>query len=538
MTNPTPAKAGRKEWIALGVLTLTALLVSMDAMVLYFAIPFISAKLRPGAAQQLWILDIYGFVLAGLLITMGSLGDRIGRRRLLLLGGGAFGLASLAAAYSHSADQLIASRALLGIAGATIAPSTMALLRNMFPDPKERKTAIGVWTGAFSGGAALGPVAGGLLLDHFWWGSVFLINVPVMAVLLIAGPLLLPEYRDPRPGRFDLLSALLSFGAVLPVVYGVQQWAQNGLSADPDLSVVAGLLVGLVFVLRQTKLADPMIDLGLLRHRTFSAAMLSNILAGSMMAGFGLFSTQYLQLVLGYRPLAAALWSLPAPLAVGGAVAVATALSHKMRPANVIGLGFLTMTAGFIVMTQVQVHTSVAVVLVGATVLAFGIGMIVALLADMILGTAPAERAGAAAALSETGNEIGGAVGVAFLGSIGAAVYHHLMSGAAPAAAQTLGGAQAVAAQLPGPTGAALLEHARQSFVQGMHIAAVVCIVLMIAGAAGSMTLLRHVKSGAAQQAEREEQEQAAAAEESPVHAAASLPNPSAVSATTGRART
>jgi MFS transporter, DHA2 family, multidrug resistance protein len=510
MTNPAPAKAGRREWIALGVLTLTALLVSMDAMVLYFALPFISAQLQPSASQQLWIIDVYGFVLAGLLITMGSLGDRIGRRRLLLIGGGAFGLASLAAAYSHGADQLIASRALLGIAGATLAPSTMALLRNMFHDPKQRKTAIGVWTGAFSGGAALGPVVGGLLLDHFWWGSVFLINTPVMLLLLIAGPLLLPEFRDPRPGRFDLLSSLLSLGAILPVVYGVQQWAQSGLTRTAELSAAAGLAVGIAFAVRQLKPADPLIDLGLLRHRTFGASMISNILAGSMMAGFGLFSTQYLQSVLGYRPLAAALWSMPAPLAVGAAVAVATVLSQRIRPAGVIGLGFLVMAAGFGVMTRVHVHSSVLVVLIGATALAFGIGMIVALLADLVITAAPAERAGAAAALSETGNEIGGALGVALLGSIGAAVYHHQMSGSVPAAAKTLGGAQATAARLAGTAGSDLLERARQAFVQEMHIAAVVCIALMIVGAAGSTTLLRHVKSGKDQQAD-----QAAADEQS-----------------------
>lgn len=519
MTTTALAKAGRKEWIALGVLTLTALLVSMDTMVLYFALPFISAKLQPSASQQLWIIDIYGFVLAGLLITMGSLGDRIGRRLLLLLGGGAFGLASLAAAYSHDANQLIASRALLGIAGATLAPSTMALLRNMFHDPKERKTAIGVWTGAFSGGAALGPVVGGLLLDHFWWGSVFLINAPVMLLLLVVGPFLLPEFRDPRPGRFDLVSSVLSLGAILPVVYGVQQFAQNdGLTRTAEISAAAGLLVGVVFVIRQLKLADPLIDLGLLRHRTFSASMLSNILAGSMMAGFGLFSTQYLQSVLGYRPLAAALWSLPAPLAVGVAVAIATVLSQKIRPAGVISLGFLVMAAGFGVMTRVQVHSSVLVVLVGATALAFGTGMIVALLTDMIIGTAPAERAGAAAALSETGNEIGGAVGVAFLGSIGAAIYHHQMAGSLPAAAKTLGGAQAAAARLAGG-GPDLLEHARQSFVHGMHITAVVCIALMLVGAAGSTAMLRHVKSGKDQQADQ------AAADEQAAGAGLALAN-------------
>ena len=523
MTNLTPAKAGRKEWIALAVLTLTALLVSMDAMVLYFAIPFISAKLQPTAAQQLWILDVYGFVLAGLLITMGSLGDRIGRRRLLLIGGAAFALASFAAAYSHGADQLIASRALLGIAGATIAPSTMALLRNMFHDPKERKTAIGVWTGAFSGGAALGPVVGGLLLDHFWWGSVFLINIPVMALLILVGPFLLPEYRDPNPGRFDLISALLSLAAILPVVYGVQKIAESGLDSSAEIAIAAGLVMSAVFVLRQLRLTDPLIDLSLLRHRTFGASMMANILAGSMMAGFGLFSTQYLQLVLGMRPLTAALWSLPAPLAVGVAVGVATVLSQRVRPANVIGAGFGVMLVGFAVMTQVQVHSPLAVVLAGATTLAFGIGMIVALLTDMIIGTAPAERAGAAAALSETGSEIGGALGVALLGSIGAAVYHHQMAGAVSAAAKTLGGAKAVAAQLTGSAGTDLLDRARLAFVQGMHLAAIVCAVLMVVGGVGSVVLLRHVQSGKALQAELDARsEQAAEAAKSELAATTS----------------
>src|SRR5215469_258381 len=204
--------AGPKAWTGLVVLLLPLLLVSMDVSVLYFAVPFISRDLQPTSTQQLWIFEVYGFVLAGLLITMGSLGDRIGRRRLLLLGAAAFSLASLGAAYSHSAAELIAARAVQGVAGATLMPSTLAPIRNMFHDQKQRRKAIGIWTGATMSGIALGPVLSGVLLDHFWWGSVFLINVPFMVMLVLLASALVPEFRAPQPGRFDLLSSVLSLG--------------------------------------------------------------------------------------------------------------------------------------------------------------------------------------------------------------------------------------------------------------------------------------------------------------------------------------
>src|SRR5687768_14911424 len=222
-------KAGRKEWIGLAVIALPCLLYSMDLTVLHLAVPQLSAQLKPTSAQLLWIIDIYGFLVAGSLITMGTLGDRIGRRRLLLIGAAAFGAASVLAAFSTSAEMLIATRALLGIAGATVAPSTMSLIRNMFHDPKEFTTAIAVWIAAYSAGAALGPIIGGVLLEFFWWGSVFLISVPMMVLVLALGPILLPEYRDPAAGRPDVFSAVLSLAAVLCAIFGLKQVAQDGL---------------------------------------------------------------------------------------------------------------------------------------------------------------------------------------------------------------------------------------------------------------------------------------------------------------------
>jgi MFS family permease len=291
---------------------------TLAASVLYLALPKVSADLGATGNQMLWILDIYSFVLAGFLVTMGTLGDRIGRRRLLLIGAAAFGGASILAAYSTSAEMLIATRALLGLAGATLMPSTMALIRNMFPDPKQMGTAIGVWFSCFMGGMAIGPLVGGALLEQFWWGSAFLLGVPFMALLLVVGPVLLPEYRAPGTGRLDLVSVGLSLAAILPAIYGLRELARRGW--DPVASaVVVGLAFGVIFVRRQRALADPLLDLRLFGYRALRSALSVYLLTGVVMAGVSLMSTVYLQSVLELSTLRAGLWLLPhnAALAAG-----------------------------------------------------------------------------------------------------------------------------------------------------------------------------------------------------------------------------
>jgi DHA2 family multidrug resistance protein-like MFS transporter len=472
------------------------LLISMDVSVLLYAVPFISHDLGPTSTQLLWIMDMYGFVLAGLLVTMGALGDRIGRRRLLLLGGVAFGAASVAAAYSGSAELLIAARALLGVAGATLMPSTLALIRNMFHDAKQRQAAIGVWTAGMMGGIALGPVVGGFLLDHFWWGSVFLINVPACVLLLVLAPILLPEYRAPQAGRFDFGGALLSMAAVLPVIYGIKEMAHDGVALVPVLSVLAGIAVGVVFVHRQRTRTNPLIDLKLFADRAFSASITVNVLVMFGMTGSAIYTTQYLQLVLGMTPFVAALWSLPATAAVGVAAGISSALAKSVRPAYIVGGGLLVTALGFVVLSLTRADSPMWVIMVGAVAVGAGVVSAATLIAGMVLSAAPADRAGAASAVSETSNELGGALGIAILGSIGTAVYHTQMSGVAAAggaARETLGGATAVASSLPGRAGAILLATARDAFTHGMNVTAVAAAILMAAAAVAAVALLRRV---------------------------------------------
>jgi DHA2 family multidrug resistance protein-like MFS transporter len=493
-------KAGRREWVALCVLLLPLLLVSMDVSVLYFAVPFISRDLAPTSTEQLWIFDIYGFVLAGLLLTMGVLGDRIGRRRLLTLGATAFGLASAAAAYAPSAGMLILARALLGIGGATLMPSTLGLIRNMFHDDKQRGTAVAIWSAAVTGGVALGPVLSGLLLDHFWWGSVFLVNPPAMVMLLVLAPILVPEFRDPNPGRFDLAGSALSLGAVLPVIYGLKKIAADGPGVFPVLSLIAGLALGAVFVRRQRTRPDPMIDLRLFRRRAFSGSIVTNLVAAFAMMGSAIFTTQYLQSVLGLSPLTAALWSVVPSVGVAVAAPVASALAQRTDRAYVISGGFVVAALGFAGLSQIRSDSRLWAVLTAAGVLACGIVTVMTLVTDMVLGAVPPERAGSASALAECATEFGGAFGMAVLGSVGTAVYRHEIGGSMPAglppgtlatARETLGGATVMAGRLPGQTGDAVLHAARQAFTDGMNAAAIAAAVIMGGAAVLAAVLLR-----------------------------------------------
>lgn len=501
MAAMTTPRATRREWIGLAVLMLPTLLIVMDLTVLHLAVPHLSADLKPSGTELLWIVDIYGFMIAGSLITMGTLGDRIGRRKLLLIGAGAFGVASIAAAFSTSAAMLIATRALLGLAGATLMPSTLSLIRNMFLDDRQRTTAIGIWVSGFSVGSAIGPLVGGFLLEHFAWGSVFLIGVPVMGLLLLVGPLLLPEYRDPNPGKFDFLSAFLSLAAVLLVIYGLKQVAESGLGATPLLIIVIGVAVGVVFVRRQMILADPLIDLRLFQVRAFSASLVTYTFGVFVAFGSFLFVAQYLQLVLGLSPLEAGTWAVPGAIASIIGSNLAPVFVRHSRPAFVVagGLALASVGAGLLVLAGVD---SLALVVIGNAVMSFGFGMTFTLTADLVVGNAPPERAGAASAISETGAEFGGALGIAVLGSIGMAVYRGQVAANLPAgisaeaaatAQETLGGAVTLAGELGSPLGTALLDTAHTAFVQGLHLVAGIGVVGFASLAVLMVVLLRDV---------------------------------------------
>jgi MFS transporter, DHA2 family, multidrug resistance protein len=505
MTPDQAPRAGRREWIGLAVIALPCLLYSMDLTVLHLAVPQLSADLKPSSAQLLWIIDIYGFLVAGSLITMGTLGDRIGRRRLLLIGAGAFGIASVLAAFSTSAEMLIATRALLGIAGATVAPSTLSLIRNMFLDPQQRTVAISVWVTSYSVGAAIGPLIGGVLLEYFWWGSVFLIAVPVMVLLLVVGPMLLPEYRDPEAGRPDLMSAAMSLAAVLAAIYGLKRIAQDGLGWLPTLSILAGLAIGVAFVRRQLTLADPLIDLRLFRVPGFSASLATYGLGIIVLFGGFLFLPQYLQLVLGLSPLQAGLWSVPWGAAFVVGSMLTPTIVRRVRPAFVMAAGLALAAPGFAVFTQVDAASGLAVFVAGTVAFSLGLAPVFTLTTDLIVGSAPPERAGAASAISETSAEFGGALGIAVFGSIGIAVYRNFMADAIPAglppdaaeaARATLGGAVAAAGQLPGQLGPALVDAAREAFIRGLQATAAISVVGSLALAVFTVVALRNAGTG------------------------------------------
>ncbi|WIV59621.1 MFS transporter [Amycolatopsis nalaikhensis] len=416
------ARAGRREWVGLAVLALPTLLVSLDVFVLVLALPKLAAGLHADGTEQLWIMDTYGFMVAGFMVTMGTLGDRIGRRKLLLLGAAAFGVASLVAAFSTSAGMLIAARAALGIAGATLAPSTLSLIGTMFTNPRQRAEAIGIWAGCFSVGAIVGPVVGGVLLEHFWWGSVFLLGVPAMVLLLVIGPKLLPEYRDESAGRLDLPSVALSLAAILPAVYGVKELAREGVHAVPVAALLTGLVVGYFFVKRQRTLDDPLLDLSLFAGKAFRTT-LGGMLLFSMLGGTTmLFVAQFLQLTQRLSPVGAALGLLPGMAASTVSFLAAPVLARRFRPSALIAGGVAVAATGMAVLAFVDPAAGPVWPALGFAVTSLGVGPMVALGTDLVVGSVPPRKAGAASALAQTVNEFGYSLGLATVGTLGNAV--------------------------------------------------------------------------------------------------------------------
>lgn len=484
--------ATRRAWLGLAALCLPVLIVSMDVSVLFFAAPDIAATLRPSATQQLWIFDVYGFVLAGLLLTMGALGDRFGRRRLLVIGAVAFSAASAIAAWSTSPEALIAARALMGVGGATLMPSTLALIRNLFDDESQRSRAVGIWSAVLAMGVGIGPVVAGVLLAHFWWGSVFLINLPVMLALVVVAPLVLPESRAGR-ARVDLLSAALVLGSVLPLIHGLQGLAADGWSAQHVAYAVCGLVVGVAFVVRQAAMAHPMLDLALLRRRGVGSSVAVNVIAQLAIMGNAILLTQYLQSVLGMSALRAALWSLAPTIVVGAVAPMAGVLAGRIGRPVVMASGLLVAAGGFAELLVTSAHSSIWTALLGATLVAAGLVAVLTLVTEFVIGSVPADRAGTMSGMLETTSEFAGALGMAVLGSIVNAVYRTEMAGAPGAsgpAGETLAGAVVESGRSGGAAGAALLEGARTAYVIAMHRADVVAAALLVVGAVIALTRL------------------------------------------------
>lgn len=495
-------RVGARGWAALAVLMLPVLLVSVDNTVLAFALPEIAISLAPTSSQQLWIIDVYPLVLAGLLVTMGTLGDRFGRRKMLIIGSIGFAAVSALAAFAPTAELLIAARALLGFFGAMLMPSTLSLLRSIFRNRDQRRLAIAVWASAFSAGSALGPIVGGFLLEHFSWGSVFLLAVPVLIPLLIAAPLLLPESRDPNPGRIDPFSIALSMATMLPVVYAIKQFAVDGPTVLAAAWLLLGVAMGVLFVRRQLASANPMLDMELFRRGSFSGAILVNLFSVIALVGFLYFVSQHLQLVLGMSPMEAGFALVPGMAAMIVAGLAVVPISRRVSPQIVVPVGLSLSVVGYLIVAA-STHAHGALPLVIAfVVLGIGIGAAETISNELIVTNAPPAKAGAASAVSETAYELGAVLGTAILGGIITAFYRGalvLPEGVAPDAAarasETLAGAYVVAGETPEPLGSEIWTAAAEAFGSGVTITSLIGAgLVVIAGVIAGATLGRRAR--------------------------------------------
>ncbi|MFF2085879.1 MFS transporter [Nocardia sp. NPDC058176] len=486
-------RAEARQWAGLGLLALPTVLLGLDVTVLYLVAPSMAADLAPSGTQLLWIMDAYGFFIAGLLITMGTLGDRIGRRRLLMIGMIAFAAASVLAAFAPTAESLILARALLGVAGATLMPSTLSLISNMFPDARERAVAIGVWATMFALGMAAGPIVGGLLVDAFWWGAAFLLAVPVAVVVLLGARTLLPEYADPAAGRLDLVSVGLSLVSILPLIYAIKHLAVDGVGGQSVLLVVVGVVGGVLFVRRQRRLSDPLLDLSLFANKAFTVALLVLLIGLVGVGGSMYLVTQYLQLVEGLTPFTAGLWMGPPALAMFAAAVGAPVLARRIRPGYLMGATLGLSLAGYGLLATAGLDDQVPVA-IGFAFVYLGLGAIAALGTDIVVGAAPAAKSGSAASMSETVQELGIAVGVALLGSLTAAVYRARITvpaGLSPESTAALDDSlgATIAGDLPEPA----VQAARLAFTTGMNVAALVAGVAIAVATVLCLRMLRHV---------------------------------------------
>ncbi|WP_018570447.1 MFS transporter [Streptomyces sp. PsTaAH-124] len=494
------AGEGAGRWLVLVVLCVSLLLVAVDATVLHVAVPAVTEDLRPGAAELLWIVDVYPLVCASLLILFGTLGDRVGRRRILLLGYALFGVASALAAFAHHPQTLILARALLGVGGAMIMPATLSILRQVFPDRRERALAIGVWSAVAAVGAAVGPLLGGFLLEHFWWGSVFLVNIPLMLVSLPVGRLLLPESTGGREGPWDVTGALLAAAGLFGSVFGVKRLG----GGEPVLSALTlgPLLLGaallVLFVRRQRHRTHPLVDLGMFARPAFGTAVGCIVLAMLALVGLELVAAQYLQLVLGLSPLSTGLRLLPLTFAAMAAGLVGARVLRRFGPRRMVCAGFCATALAVLALTAMGTADAAGLLLAGFVLLGFGLETTLFGAYESMLSEAPAHRAGGAAAIGETSYQLGAGIGIALLGTVMNAAYAPGVSrvpgvpaAASAQASHSLGEAYEVAGRLGGPSGDALRRAARDSFVHGLHVTLLVSAGLLLLGALAALRLPR-----------------------------------------------
>ncbi|MFP5467089.1 MAG: MFS transporter [Gammaproteobacteria bacterium] len=495
---PSHPKATGREWWGLAVIALPCLVYAMDLTVLNLAVPALSRAMAPSASELLWIIDVYGFLVAGFLITMGTLGDRIGRRRLLLIGAAFFAVASVLAAFARTPAELIALRALLGVAGATLAPSTLSLIRNMFQDETQRQFAIGVWITAFSVGSAIGPLVGGWLLEHFWWGSVFLPAVPVMLLLLVLGPRLLPEYRDEKAGRIDLASVVLSLTAVLSMIFALKVMAEHGPSLSRLVLLAAGMAMGAVFLRRQGQIDYPLLELRLFDIPTFRTAIVAYALSCLAMFGIYIFIAQYLQMVLMLSPLQAGWATVPWALGfVVGSMVFAPWLSARFGPGQIMVWCLASASLGMLTMVAIDGPWALWVLVAGMVVASLGMAPVFAIGTEQIITAAPPERAGAASSIAETSAEFSGALGIALFGSAGTLIYRHQLvqtglTDLPPEALTTLGGALKAADHMPPAAGERLVGAAQSAFTDALQFTALTGAVLVLLASVLAARMLRN----------------------------------------------
>lgn len=488
--NQTPQRATARTWIGLAVLVLPMLLIAIDGMVLIFALADITADLEPTGVQQLWMLDIYALMLAGLLITMSSLGDRFGRRKILLIGAVLFAIASVMGALSSAPWMLIAARALLGVSGAMIMPGTLSLIRNMFLDRNQRRTAMAAWSASGALGAASGPIVGGWIIEVFSWHAAFLMNIPVMVMLLVLAPILVPESKNPNPGRIDLPSIMLSLVGMISLVYGVKTFAEGKEPGIAFLTLSAGLALLVLFVLRQLRMPVPMIDVRLFRVRAFTGAVVTDLLSVFSLVGAMFALTQFLQLVVGLSIIQSALWMMPQAAVSATAGFIAAALVKRISTSIIVSTGVLITAGGFAMLLTLTPDTQPWQIAIALCLVGLGAGVGLTLTNDLIMSSVRPEQSGQAAAISETAYELGTAFGTAILGSVLLGFYRTELANAAPAglpgdifesAKETLAGALLHAQQLPGEIGTALITAATESFTTALSQTGGIAAMILLA---------------------------------------------------------